>query len=60
VFEWHKRFSEAREDVEDDEQPGHPVTMKTDENHGKGDNSCESRLFRHHIFPPVTFLFSPN
>jgi hypothetical protein len=32
VFEWHKRFSEVREDVEDDERPGRQVTMKTDEN----------------------------
>ena len=22
VFEWHKRFSEGREEVEDDEHPG--------------------------------------
>jgi len=28
VFEWHKRFSEGREDVEDDERPGQPVTTK--------------------------------
>lgn len=32
VFEWHKRFSEGREDVEDDERSGRPVTKKTDEN----------------------------
>jgi hypothetical protein len=32
VFEWHRRFLGGREDVEDDEQPGRPVTMKTDEN----------------------------
>jgi transposase len=32
VFEWHKRFSEGREDVEDDARPGRPVTMKTEEN----------------------------
>jgi hypothetical protein len=32
VFEWHKTFSEGRDDVEDDERPGRPVTMKTDEN----------------------------
>jgi hypothetical protein len=32
VFEWCKRFSEGREDVEDDEQPGHLLMMKTDEN----------------------------
>jgi hypothetical protein len=32
VFEWHRRFLGGREDVEDDERPGHPVTMKTNEN----------------------------
>jgi DNA-directed RNA polymerase sigma subunit (sigma70/sigma32) len=32
VFEWHRRFLGGREDVEDDEQLGRPVTMKTDEN----------------------------
>jgi hypothetical protein len=29
VFEWHKRFLEGREDVEDDKQPGLPVMIKT-------------------------------
>jgi hypothetical protein len=29
VFEWHKRFSEWREDVEGDERPGRQVTMNT-------------------------------
>ena len=32
VFEWHKRFCEGREDVEDDERSGRPCTSKTDEN----------------------------
>jgi 3'-phosphoadenosine 5'-phosphosulfate sulfotransferase len=32
VFEWHKRFLGGREDVEDDERSGRPVTMKTDKN----------------------------
>jgi len=32
VFDWHKRFSEGREDVEDNERSGRPVTIKTDEN----------------------------
>jgi hypothetical protein len=32
VFERHRRFLGGREDVEDDERPGRPVTMKTDEN----------------------------
>jgi transposase len=32
VFEWHKRFSEGREDVKGDERPGRPCTSKTNEN----------------------------
>ena len=32
VFEWHKRFSEARAEVEGDEHPGRPSTSKTDQN----------------------------
>jgi hypothetical protein len=31
VFEWHKRFMEGREEVEDDERPGLP-SSKTKEN----------------------------
>ena len=26
VFEWHKRFSEGRESVKDDDRPGRPRT----------------------------------
>jgi hypothetical protein len=32
VFEWHKRFVEGPEEVEDDERRGHPSTSKTEEN----------------------------
>lgn len=32
VFEWHKRFYEGREEVEDDERSGRPVTVRSDEN----------------------------
>ena len=32
IFEWHKRFLEGREIVEDDERSGRPVTSRTDEN----------------------------
>nr|CAH7745967.1 unnamed protein product [Callosobruchus chinensis] len=32
VFEWHKRFSEGREEVEDDERTGRPVTSRIEEN----------------------------
>jgi hypothetical protein len=35
VFEPHKRCSGGSEDVEDDDRPGRPVTMETDER-GKG------------------------
>jgi hypothetical protein len=34
LFEWHKRFSEERQDVEDDGHPG-CLVMKTDENVGE-------------------------
>ena len=32
VFEWHKRFSEGREIVKDDERPRRPCTSRTEEN----------------------------
>jgi len=32
VFEWHKRFSESRESVKDDDHPGSPRTAVTDDN----------------------------
>jgi hypothetical protein len=32
VFEWHKRFMEGREEVEDDESMGRPSASKTEEN----------------------------
>jgi hypothetical protein len=35
VFEWHKKFSEGREHVEEDRLPGHLVKMDTDEHVGK-------------------------
>ena len=35
VYEWYKRFQDGREDVEDDERPGRPSTLTTDENMGK-------------------------
>ena len=36
VYEWCKRFQDGREDVEDDERPGHPSIWTTDENVEKG------------------------
>jgi hypothetical protein len=32
AFEWHKEFSDGREDVEDDEHPGRPCTSETNKN----------------------------
>jgi hypothetical protein len=32
VFEWHKRFKEAPEDVKDNKRTGRPKTHWTDEN----------------------------
>ena len=31
VFEWHKRFSESRESLKDDDRPGRPRTAVTDD-----------------------------
>jgi hypothetical protein len=32
VFEWYKKFSEGREDVQDDKCHSHLIIMKTEEN----------------------------
>ena len=32
IFEWHKRFKNGREEVEDDPKSGRPSTSKTDDN----------------------------
>jgi hypothetical protein len=32
LFEWHKRFMEGQEEVEDNECPGPPSISKTEEN----------------------------
>ena len=32
IFEWHRRFKEGREEVENDHRSGRPSTSKTDEN----------------------------
>ena len=32
VFEWFKRFKEGREEIGDDQRPGHPRTSKTEAN----------------------------
>jgi transposase len=31
VFEWHKRFKEGRESLQDDERKGRPSTCRTEE-----------------------------
>nr|CAH7754629.1 unnamed protein product [Callosobruchus chinensis] len=40
VFEWHKRFSEGREEVEDVERTGRPVTSRIEENIKKVNELC--------------------
>ena len=32
IFEWHKRFREGKEDMEDDPRSGRPTTSRTNEN----------------------------
>ena len=32
LFDWHRRFKEGREEVEDDYRSGRPSTSRTDEN----------------------------
>ena len=32
VFEWFERFKEGREEIGDNQRPGHPSTSKTDTN----------------------------
>ena len=36
VFEWHRRFKERQEDVQDDVRSGQPKTQRTDANVGRG------------------------
>jgi hypothetical protein len=46
VFEWHQRFKEGREEVEDDERPRRPSTSKTEENFEKSSETVELRIKR--------------
>ena len=32
LFDWHRRFKEGREEVEDDQRSGRPSTSRTNEN----------------------------
>ena len=32
VFKWFTRFKAGREEIRDDQRPGHPSTLKTDAN----------------------------
>jgi len=32
VFEWHKRFSEGKQSLKDDDSPGHPPTAVSHDN----------------------------
>jgi transposase len=42
VFQWHKRFKEGRENVEDDERSGCPKSHRNDENVEKMRNLAHS------------------
>ena len=42
VFEWHRRFKEGREDVQDDPRSGQPKTQRTDANVGRVRNLVRS------------------
>ncbi|CAL1677408.1 unnamed protein product [Lasius platythorax] len=46
VSEWHKKFKEGREDVEDEQRAGRPSTSQNEENVAK-----VKELFGHGIFP---------
>nr|CAH7729373.1 unnamed protein product [Callosobruchus chinensis] len=45
VFEWHKRFSEGREEVEDDERTGRPVTSRIEEIYNEEEEMYNSLVF---------------
>ena len=42
LFEWHRRFKEGREEVEDDHWSGRPSTSRTDENIERGRQKVRS------------------
>ena len=42
LFEWHRRFKEGREEVEDDHRSGRPSTSRTDENIERGRQKVRS------------------
>ncbi|CAL1678823.1 unnamed protein product [Lasius platythorax] len=46
VSEWHKKFKEGREDVEDEQRAGRPSTSRNEENVAK-----VKELFGHGILP---------
>ena len=45
-FEWHRRFKEGREEVEDDHRSGRPSTSKTDKHVGRVRQKVKSN---HHL-----------
>ena len=49
AFEWHKRFREGREECDDDQRSGRPVTSRTDSNIDR-DAHCVLRYSRHRSF----------
>jgi hypothetical protein len=44
VFEWHRRFKEGQEDVQDDSRSGQPKTQRTDANVDRVQNFVRSDL----------------
>ena len=44
VYKWYKRFQDGREDVEDDECPGHHTTTTTDENVIEAYNTDQNKM----------------
>ena len=55
LFEWHRRFKERREEVEDDHRSGRPSTSRTDENvkrvrqKMRGDRRLTVRMLAHEL-----------
>ena len=58
IFEWHKRFREGRESVEDDESSARPTTSRTDDNIAavKEDRKVTSRLINKQKKIPAFFF----
>ncbi|EGI59503.1 FLJ37770-like protein [Acromyrmex echinatior] len=61
VFEWHKRFLEGRETLEDDKKSGRPILVRTPEMIEKvhsATNMCMVRIVSVLIFKASSIIFS--